>query len=123
MLLAHLFGPILGLLKIIINHLGVISNSLVLDNLTRNNLLSDKQYRFHFFLSITDVFSVITHKINEVLNGNFVTRAFDISKAFDKICDAITASLEEFVIKYFLLGRSMMVVMNGQSSEAHYRIL
>ena len=123
------YRPI-SLLSIISKLFECVINERVLDHLVKNNLLSDVQYGFRSSRSTADVLTVITHRISEAIAKGNHTRliALDISKAFDKvwhkgllhklssygICGNIHA-----IIKSFLSGRSLKVVVNGQSSEAH----
>ena len=123
------YRPI-SLLSIISKLFECVINERVLDHLVKNNLLSDVQYGFRSSRSTADVLTVITHRISEAIAKGNHTRviALDISKAFDKvwhkgllhklssygICGNIYA-----IIKSFLSGRSLKVVVNGQSSESH----
>ena len=89
------------------------------------------QYEFRPSRSTADVLTVITDRISRVLDTGFDARLFalDISKAFDKVWHkGLLHKLKGYglggrvlpIIKSFLTGRSMTVVINGQSSEVHF---
>ena len=123
------YRPI-SLLSIISKLFECVINKRVLDHLVKNNLLSDVQYGFRSSRSTADVLTVLTHRISEAIAKGNHTRviALDISKAFDKVWHkGLLHKLSSYgicgnlhaVIKSFLSGRSLKVVINGQSSEAH----
>ena len=123
------YRPI-SLLSIISKLFESVINKGVLDHLVKNNLLTDVQYGFRSSRSTADVLTVITHRISEAIAKGNHTRvvALDISKAFDKVWHkGLLHKLSSYgiggnlyaVIKSFLSGRSLKVVINGQSSEAH----
>lgn len=64
-----------------------IINKKVIDHLTKNNPLSDKEYGFHTLKFTTDILTAITHRIIEAVDGSISMRVItlDISKAFDKV--------------------------------------
>ena len=105
-------------------------NRRVLNHLDKNNLLSDVQYGFRSARSTADVLTVITHRISKTLASGQLCRvtALDISKAFDKVWHkGLIHKLSSYgisgnimsAIKSFLSGRSLRVVVNGQSSQSH----
>lgn len=47
----------------------------VVNNLSKNNVLSDKQYGYHPVISTADVLTVMSHKISESIDGGFLSRA------------------------------------------------
>ena len=122
------YRPI-SLLSIISKLFESVINKRVLDHLVKNNLMSDVQYGFRSYRSTADVLTVITHRISEAIAKGNHTRliALDISKAFDKVWHkGLLHKLSSYicgnmhaVIKSFLSGRSLKVVINGQSSDAH----
>ena len=123
------YRPI-SLLSVISKLFESVINKRILDHLNRNNLLSDVQYGFRSARSTADVLTVITHRISEAMAMGNHSRviALDISKAFDKVWHkGLLLKLSSYgisgkvlaVIKSFLSGRSLRVVVNGQSSHAH----
>ena len=97
-----------------------------MDHQSKADLLSDTQYGFRSSRSTTDVLTVITHRISRALDSSFDT--LEISKAFDKVWHkGLLRKLASYgitgrtfaIIKSFLTGRSMKVVVNGQSSDVH----
>ena len=121
------YRPI-SLLCIISKIFESVLNRHVIKYLSKNNLLSDVQYGFRSARSTADVLTVITHRISEALDSSFDGRviALDISKAFDqvwhkglfrKITSYGISGRVYSIIKSFLSGRKMRVVVNGQSSE------
>ncbi|CAE1157727.1 unnamed protein product [Acanthosepion pharaonis] len=105
-------------------------NTGVVNHLTSNNLLSDKQYGFRFARSTADVLTAITETVYRTLQNNGEARAvaLDISKAFDRVWHAgllrkiqgygITGQLYN-VIQSFLSNRELKVVHNGFSSSSY----
>ena len=93
--------------------------------LDAHSLLSDVQYGFRSSRSPADVLTVVSHRISKALDSSFDGRviALDISKAFDQVWHmgvlhkltsyGITGRLNS-TLKYFLLGRKMRIVVNGQ---------
>ena len=123
------YRPI-SLLSVISKLFESVINNRILDHLAINNLLSDVQYGFRSSRSTADVLTVITHRLSEAMTGGNHSRviALDISKAFDKVWHkGLLLKLSRYgisgkvlaVIKSFLSGRSLRVVVNGQSSDAH----
>ena len=123
------YRPI-SLLSVISKLFESVINKRILDHLEANNLLSDVQYGFRSLRSTADVLTVITHRISEAMVGGNLAKmvALDISKAFDKVWHkGLLTKLSSYgisgkvlsVIKSFLSGRSLQVVINGQSSQAH----
>ena len=123
------YRPI-SLLSVISKLLEAVINQRVLAHLSKNNLLSDKQYGFRSSRSTADALTVFTHRISQALYVNRDVRAvaLDISKAFDKVrhkglllklaCYGISGNLLA-VIESFLSNRSLQVVVIGQTSDAH----
>lgn len=62
-----------------------IINKKIVENLNRDNPLSDERYRFQSARSTADIVTVITYKISEALDNRHITRTntFEKSKAFD----------------------------------------
>lgn len=61
-------------------------NKKVVENLNRNNLLSNKQYGFCSARSTANVLTVITHRISEIAENKFIMRAltmYDIGEGAD----------------------------------------
>ena len=96
-------------------------------DLNNANLLSDMQYGFRPSRS-ADVLTVITDRISRVLDTGFDARiiALDVFKVFGKVWHkGLLHTLKGYglggrvlpINKSFLSGRSMKVVINGQSSE------
>ena len=96
-----------------------------------NLLLIDSQYGFRSSRSTADVLTVITDRISRTLDKGFDARAIalDISKAFDKVWHkGLLLKLSSYgvsghilgIIKSFLSGRSLRVVINGQSSKMFF---
>ena len=107
-----------------------VINKAVISHLDRNKLLSDNQYGFRSSRSTADILTVITHRVSEALDKGRETRtvALDISKAFDRVWHkGLLHKLSSYgisgdvlaIIKSFLSDRSLRVVVNGQTSEAH----
>ena len=123
------YRPI-SLLSIISKLFESIINEQIMLHLSKGNLLCDFQYGFRASRSTADVLTVITHRISGALDRTFDARAIalDISKAFDKVWHkgllhkiasyGITGRVFS-VIQSFLTGRTMKVVVNGQSSGIH----
>ena len=123
------YRPI-SLLSVISKLLEAVINQRVLAHLSKNNLLSDKQYGFRSSRSTADALTVFTHRISQALYVNRDVRAvaLDISKAFDKVwhkglllklaCYGISGNVLA-VIESFLSNRSLQVVVSGQTSDAH----
>ena len=99
--------------------------------LDTNLLLIDSQYGFRSSRSTADVLTVITDRISRTLDKGFDARAIalDISKAFDKVWHkGLLLKLSSYgvsgrilgIIKSFLSGRSLRVVINGQSSKTFF---
>ena len=99
-------------------------------HLNKSKLLSDVQYGFRSSRSTADVLTVITHRISRALDSNLDARVvtLDISKAFDKVWHkGLLHNITSYgikgrvysVLKSFLTGRSMKVVLNGQSSNIY----
>ena len=74
--------------------------------------------------------TVITHRVSEAIDKGREIRtvALDISKAFDRVWHKdLLHKLSSYgissdvlgIIKSFLSARSLRVVVNGQTSEAH----
>ena len=93
-------------------------------------LLSDVQYGFRSSRSTADVLTVITHRISRALDSNLDARVItlDISNAFDKVWHkGLLHKITSYgikgrvysVLKSFITGRSMKVVVNGQSSNVY----
>ena len=123
------YRPI-SLLSVISKLFEALINDKIIDHLERNNLLSDIQYGFRSSRSTADVLTVITHRISRAMAEGHHSRvaALDISKAFDKVWHkGLLLKLSSYgisgrllaVIGSFLSGRSLRVVINGQSSQAH----
>ena len=121
------YRPI-SLLSIISKIFESILNKYTINYLNANNLLSDVQYGFRPSRSTADVLTVISHRISKALDSTFDARAIalDISKAFDQVWHkGLLHKLTSYgisgrvysLIKSFLTGRKMKVVVNGQSSE------
>lgn len=105
----------------------IISNTLknVADHLNRSNFISDKKYGFRFSRSIADLLSF--QRISEALDSKDITReiALHILKSIvshrvllHKLSSYGISGRVFAVIKSFSY-RSVKVVFNGQSSEAH----
>ena len=82
------------------------------------------QYGFRSSRSTADVLTVLTDRLSRALDNNFDAWviALDISKAFDKVWHkGLLHKLEGYgingrvlpIIKSFLTGRTMKVVING----------
>ena len=123
------YRPI-SLLSVISKIFESILNRHILNHLSKNNLLVDVQYGFRSARSTADVLTVISHRISEALDSTYDARAIalDISKAFDQVWHkGLLHKLSSYgisgrvhsIIKSFLSGRSMKVVVNGQSSKVH----
>ena len=123
------YRPI-SLLCIISKIFESIINQQIMIHLSQTNLLSDVQYGFRSARSTADVLTVITDRISGALDKSCDARAIalDISKAFDKVWHkGLLHKISSYgisgrvfsVIKSFLTGRSMKVVVNGQSSGEH----
>ena len=123
------YRPI-SLLSIISKLFESVINTDLVAHLEKNGLFSDFQYGFRASRSTADILTVITSRISSALDGGHISRAIalDISKAFDKVwhegllhkvsCYGITGKTFS-VVKSFLTSRSLKVVVNGQSSDAH----
>ena len=107
-----------------------VINKAVISHLDRHKLLSDNQYGFRSSRSTADILTVITHRVSEALDHGRETRtvALDISKAFDRVWHkGLLHKLSSYgisgdvlgIIESFLSDRSLRVVVNGQTSEAH----
>lgn len=94
-----------------------------IDHLNRDNILNDNQHGFTLARS-----TVIIHRISEVLDNKYISRtiALHISKAFEKVCyKGVTAQALHYgitgrvssIIKSFLMGRSLKVVVCDQTSS------
>lgn len=85
----HTYSNTLGYCKVIINVIGKLAEAIIkkgFDYLNRNNLLSDKQYGICSSRSITDVLTVIVHRISEAFHKRTTwVITLDISKAFDMV--------------------------------------
>lgn len=90
---------------------------------------SENQYGFHPAIPTADVLTVITHRISKAPGNKFIMRiiALDISKAFDKVWhQGLLHKISSYgisgkdlsITKFFLTGRSLKVVLNGQSLKA-----
>ena len=92
-----------------------------------HHLFSDSQYGFRAGRSTADVLTAISDRVYRVLNicGEARAVALDISKAFDKVWHAgLIHKLKAYgisgpflaIIKSFLSGRIIKVVLDGQTS-------
>ena len=115
------YRPI-SLLSTITEVFEIILNKHVMDHLSKADLLSDTQNGFCSSRSTADVLTVITHRISRALDSNFDAvllhwtsqRHFERFGKRDRITDRTYA-----IIKSFLTGSSMKVVINVQSSDVH----
>ena len=123
------YRPI-SLLCIISKLFETIINQQIMSHLSEANLLSDFQYGFRSSRSTADVLTVISNRISGALDNSCDARAIalDISKAFDKVWHrGLLHKISSYgisgrifsVIKSFLSGRTMKVVVNGQTSGEH----
>lgn len=91
--------------------------------------MSDKQYGFRSVRYTDDILAVITHRISEAIDNKYTQRtiALDVLKAFDKVwhrrlihklSDYVIKGSVFSIIKSFLRGRSLNVIVNGQFLDA-----
>ena len=103
-------------------------NSCIIHHLESFNLFSDHQYVFRSGRSTADAITIIC--VYQSLDACIKTRAiaFDISKAFEKVWHAgFLHKMKSYVIsgkvlniiKSFLSGRKMKVVLDGHSSNCY----
>lgn len=103
-------------------------NSELVKHFTLCGLLSDKYYGFCFFRSTTDVLTIITEKVCQVLhkNGKAQAVALDVTKTFDRGWPAslfhklkgygVSGQISD-LIQSFLTNHAMKVVLNNHSSR------
>ena len=107
-----------------------LMNAAMTDHFESLGLLSDRQYGFRSSRSTADLLTVITERLLRALDkcGEARIVALDISKAFDKVWHAgLLHKLSSYgisgkllsVIKSFLLGRRLNVVLDGQKSKTY----
>ena len=105
-------------------------NAALTDHFESLGLLSDKQYGFRSSRSTADLLTVITERLLRALDkcGEARIVALDISKAFDKVWHAgLLHKLSSYgisgklfsIIKSFLLGRQLNVILDGQKSNTY----
>ena len=124
------YRPI-SILTVISKVFEIVINSALTKHLESNNLLSDHQYGFRSERSTADLLTVVTERIHQALDVSGEARAIalDISKAFDKVWHrglvhklqacGISGNILS-IIKSFLSGRSIKVVLSGSSSKEHF---
>lgn len=115
-------------LSVISKHSEAIINKKVVDHLSRNNFLRDKPYRFRSAQSTADILTAITHRIMVALDNKYISRiVLYISMAFDRMWyEGLPHKLSSFgntgrnfsIIKSFITGRSLNVIVYDQSSKA-----
>ena len=119
-----------SLLSVISKLFEAVINLHLKSHLEKNGLLTDFQYGFRSSRSTADVLTVITDRISKCLDKSLDSRAIalDISKAFDKVWHrGLLCKIKSYgisgrlydIIASFLRGRSMRVVIDGQSSDTH----
>ena len=105
-------------------------NNRIVDHLENCGLFSDYQYRFRPSRSTADLFTIVPDGIARAFNRSGATRdlALDISKAFDRVCDAdLLHKLKSYgisdqifgLISAFLSNSQFRMVLVGKSSQEY----
>ena len=119
-----------SLLSVVSKVFEKLVNNRIVDHLEKCGLFSDFQYGFRSSRSTADLLTVVSDRIARAFNRSGATRAvaFDISKAFDRVCHAgLLHKLKSYgisgpifsLISSFLSNRRLRVDLDGKSSQEY----